>query len=73
MWMFSFLSNLARKGSKLSVFISFTEALEIEVMCANVFIIVSRLASTLSENGAGGKSKLIFRYEAEGAWFPQVL
>ena len=49
MWMLSFLINLAKKGSKLSVFISFTEALEIEVMCANVFIIVSRLASTLSE------------------------
>ena len=60
MWMFSFLSNLARKGSKLSVFISFTEALEIEIMCVNVFIIFSRLASTLSEKWSTWKGYVDF-------------
>ena len=49
--MFSFLSSLAKKikGSKLRAFISFTEGLEIEIMCANDFIIVSRFTSALSE------------------------
>ena len=73
--MLSFLSNLAKKikGSKFSGFISFTEELEIEIMCANVLIIVSRLTSALSEKWRRRKGMLIFRYEAEVVGFPQGL
>ena len=72
--MFSFLGNLAKKKSfKLSAFISLTEAFEIEIMCANVFIIASRFVKHcfLVKNGGGGKGMLIFRYKAEGAGFLQ--
>ena len=42
-------------------------------MCANVLSFFLGWRAPLVKNGAGGKGMLIFRYEAEGAGFPQVL
>ena len=42
-------------------------------MCANVLSFFLGWRAPLVKNGAGGKGMLIFRYEAEGAGFLQVL